>query len=181
MCEVVETQLKTNFAAVGVETHDIAERFHLRGLAIGGKSHDFEFVAKFQKAEVLGNRAVVEAEGMRKGDRTVDIHAIAAANAPHGTGKVSKAVGRENGGIFKRRDEVRAGEMGLMMFYAMEGCIYFYWIGVEGCAERVGNSSKFGEDFGTLARKGRHAHGVPEFCAKASVGIARDSDMIDVG
>jgi len=120
MREVVEAELEAEIAAVVAEPEDVAKGFEVRGLAVGGEAHHFVFVAKFQEAEILGDRAVIEAERMGEGDRAVDAHAIAAARAPHGAGEIAEAIGGEQGGVFKRGNEEGAGEMGLMVLHSVK-------------------------------------------------------------
>ena len=153
MGEIIETKPKTKLAAVGVEPHDIAKGFRIFWFAVGAQAHDFVFIAKFQKAKILRDRAVIEAKRMRESDGAVDVHAIAAADSPHGTGEIAESVGRKQGGVFKRRNKITAGEMSLMVFDAMKRGLDLGGIAVEGRSQCRGDSRKFGNDLSAFARK----------------------------
>src|SRR4030088_2622096 len=56
--EVVESKTKTLAAGVLVKVHDLAEGCKLLRLAIRAEPHHLVFVAKFQEAEKLRNRAI---------------------------------------------------------------------------------------------------------------------------
>ena len=115
--EIFQAQAKAERA---VGENDAAELVEIGGLAVSGQAHDFEFVAKLPEAEVLRDGRVVHAEGMREGDRALDIHVRACAGAPHGAGKIAEAVGGEQRGLIERRNVESAGEVRAMMLDAME-------------------------------------------------------------
>ena len=112
-------------------------------LAVSRETHHFVFIAEFQEAEILRHGAVVQAERVGKSDGAVDVHAISAARSPHGTREITEAVGGKQRGMFKRRDEVSAGEVSLVVLNAMKGGLYFCGVAVKGRSERRGNARKF--------------------------------------
>src|ERR1700716_3265787 len=97
---------------------------------------------------------------MRKRDKALDVHAAAAAEAPHGAGKIAEAIGGEESGTVKGRDKKTAGQMGLMMLDAMKFRFCFLRVSVEGSGERFGDASKGGKNLGALTREGRHTQGI---------------------
>ena len=88
MREVIEAQPES----VPIRTHDIAKRFELFRLAIRREAHHFVFIAELQKAQVLRDGAIEEAQRMRKRDHPVDLHPAAFAGAPHGAREIPKAI-----------------------------------------------------------------------------------------
>src|ERR1700676_701772 len=68
-----------------------------------------------------------------------------------------------------------------MMLDAMKRGFEFARIAVESRGERLVNARKFLQDFDAVAREGGHAQGVEELGSQASVGIAGNGDVIDVG
>src|SRR5208337_2175917 len=149
-------------------------------LAVSSETHHFVLVAEFQEAEILRHGAVVQAKGVGKRDGPVDVHAIAVAGAPHGTGEITEAVDGKQRGMLKRRNKVSAGEMSLVVLDAMKGGFYFRGVTVEGPSERRGNAREFRDDPDTFAGKGRHAQGIVEVGGFPRVGISRDGYVIDV-
>ena len=91
--EIVEAQAETVGARLFIEAHDVAKRIEMLGLPVSAQSHDFVFIAKFQEAQELGDRAVEKSERVRKRDGAMNAHVIAVAGSPHGAGKVAEAVG----------------------------------------------------------------------------------------
>ena len=180
MGEIVEVQAETELAIVGAEAHDIAKGVEILRLAVRSETHHFVFVAEFQEAEILGHGAVVEAEGVGKCDGAINVHAVAAAGAPHGTGEITEAVGGKQRGMLKRRNEVSAGEMGLVVLDAMKGGFYFRGVTFKGPRERRGNAREFRDDPDALAGKGRHPQGIEELGGEPRVGISRDGHMIEI-
>ncbi len=83
--------------------------------------------------------------------------------------------------MLKRRNEVSAGEMGLVVLDAMKGGFYSRGVAVKGPRERRGNARKFRENPDALAGKGRHAQGIEDLGGEPRVGISRDGHMIDFG
>ena len=73
---------------------------------------------------------------MRKGDGTVNLHPISAAYAPHGTGKITKAICGKKRCMFKRRNKIAARQMCLVVLYAMKGGFELCGIAVERRRER---------------------------------------------
>ena len=86
MLEIVEPQAE---ACVSIGADDTSEFIQVGGLAVGGQTHDLVFVSELAKSEVLRNCRVIHAEGVRKRDRAIDLHVIAAADAPHGAGEIA--------------------------------------------------------------------------------------------
>src|ERR1700730_5008977 len=117
---------------------------------------------------------------MRECDGAVNVHAVAAAEAPHGAGKIAQAVGGEKGSALEGRNKKTAGQMSLMMLDAMKFGFYFLRVGVEGSGRCFGNVSKSSENLDALTREGRHAQGIEYFSEQARVGITWNTDVIDV-
>src|SRR5580704_6611329 len=97
MREVIEAQPKS----VPIGTHDIAKRFELFRLAIGREAHHLVLIAEFQKAQILRDGTIEEAQRMRKRDRAVDLHAAAFAGAPHRAREIPKAIRGKQRGPFE--------------------------------------------------------------------------------
>src|ERR1700685_2929192 len=120
--EVVEAEAKPIAGSVGVAAEDVAKGFKIFRLPVRDKSHHFVLVAKFRKAKILGNRAVVEPQRVRERDSIVNLHAIARTSAPHGAREIPQAVRRQQGRALEWRNEESARQMRLMVFDAMECC-----------------------------------------------------------
>src|ERR1700730_3538450 len=117
---------------------------------------------------------------MRERDGAVNVHAVAAAAAPHGAGKIAQAIGGEKGSALEGGNKKTAREMGLMMLDAMKFSFYFLRASVEGSGECLGNVSKSSKKLGALTGEGRHAQGIEYFSEQARVGITWNTDVIDV-
>ena len=93
--EIVKAETETVGAGIFVEAHNIAEGLEAVGLAVSAEAHDFVFIAKFEEAEKLGDGAVEKSERVGEGHGTVNVHAAAFADSPHGAGEIAEAVGGE--------------------------------------------------------------------------------------
>src|SRR5215831_3289614 len=153
--KVIEPEAEPVAAGAILETHDVAKEFQLFGLSVGGQPHDFVFVAKFQEAKILRDRAVKESQRMRKRNGPFDFHAAAAAGSPHSAGKITEAVSGEQRGAIERRTKKAAGQVRLVMLDAMEFRSDSPGMGVEGLRQRFRNALEFHQNFGALTRKGR--------------------------
>src|SRR5580698_7935937 len=71
--------------------------------------------------------------------------------------------------------------MRLVVFDAMELRFQLLRVGIKRAGERFWDSSELHENFGAVAGKRRHFEGIQKFGRNASVRIARDRDVIDVG
>src|SRR5712675_478551 len=117
MLEVFKSETK---AEASICANDAAKLIQVGRFAIGGEAHDFEFIAKLAEAKILRNGGVIHAQGMGKGDRSGDVHAIRASRAPHRAGKIAQSIRGEESSVFEGRNEKRARQMRLVMLDAME-------------------------------------------------------------
>src|SRR6266849_3951136 len=120
MRKISQAQPKAELTAVRIETHDVSKGLEMRGLAVGSEAHHLVFVAKFQKAQILRDRAVIKPQRMRKRDRTFNFQLIAAARAPHRTRKIAQAVRGEQRSVVERRNKIAAGQMRLVMLHLVK-------------------------------------------------------------
>ena len=160
--------------------HDLAEFVEISGLAIRRQAHHLVFVAKFPEAEILGDRRVVHAQGMREGHGAVDLHAIALAGGPHGAGEIAQAVGGKQRRLLERRDKKRAAQMRLVVLDAMELRAKRLRIDVKGLRQSLGDAHELLQHLGAFPREARHAQRVKQLRAQARPGIARHGHVIDV-
>ena len=70
--------------------------------------------------------------------------------------------------------------MRLVVFDAVKRGASFFWIGVKGCRQRLGNTREFGENFDACPRERRHAQRVQEFGGQPGVRISRHGNVMDV-
>src|ERR1700730_1062607 len=89
--EVIETKAETVGAGIFVKANDVAKGFQMIWPAIGAEAHHFVFIAEFKEPEILRDGAVKKSQRMRKRNGAVDVHAAAAAAAPHGAGNIAEA------------------------------------------------------------------------------------------
>src|SRR5437879_4558664 len=68
--EVIQPEGKTD---VAVELDDLIEAVAIFRLAVGSQTHDLVLIAVIPETQVLGQRRVIDAEGMRKGDGTLNV------------------------------------------------------------------------------------------------------------
>ena len=129
----------------------------------------------------MRDRAVEKSQRVREGNRAVDVHAIAVADAPHGAGKIAESVGGEKRGAFEGGNKKTAGQVRLVMLDAMKFRFEFARVDVERGGQSFGNAGERGQDFGALPCERGHAQGIKQFGEQARVGIARNGDVIDVG
>src|SRR5438034_8906886 len=108
---------------------------------------------------------VIQAERMGEGDCAINLHAVAHPEAPHGAGKVAKAIGREQERVFEGRNEKRARQMSLVVLDAMKIRANLFGIGIESRSQRFRDTREFRENFEALARERRHAQSIKKFCA----------------
>src|SRR6202035_1692665 len=120
-------------------------------------------------------------QGMRKSNRSRNAHAVSLPGSPHGAGEVAQAVGGEERSLFEGRNEKRARQMRLVMLDAMELRSNLVRCDVKGLREGFGDGDKSRQHFGSLAGKAWHFQGVHELCSETGPGIARDSDVVDLG
>ncbi len=174
--KVVKTQAEAN-ASVGA--HNFPKLFKVDRLAVRGQAHDFVFITKFAKSQVLRHGRVIHSERMGKRNRPVDVHAIALPGSPHRAGKIAETIRGQQCGLVERRHEKRARQVRLMMFDAVEFGSNLVRGNIERPPKRFRNSGKLAQHFYSLSRKTRHPQSVKELSPKASPGIARDRDVVD--
>src|SRR5690348_3801375 len=163
-----------------VGLHDFPERIEKLRLAVRRQAHNLVLVAEFQKAQILRNPAVIQPQGMRKSNRSVDVHARPEAGSPQGARKIPQPVGGEKRGFPKRRTIKSTGEMSKVMFHAVKRRVHFRGISVKCLRERFPDAGELRQHLEAFSGERWHAYGISQFGAETREGIARDSDVIDL-
>ena len=177
--EIFETEAEGK-RAVGV--NDAAKFVEKFGLAVGGEAHHFVFVAKFPESEILGQRGVIHAERMRKGDFAEMRMLGPSAQWPTWSWRNRRGHRRKGRRRFRTakhktrwrdaRDDARYDE------------IWREWIRERRRKLRARSSRIPAKRFITCARsqsEARHAHRETKFGAETRPRIARNGDVIDIG
>ncbi len=178
MREVLEAEAEAEGA---IAAKDAAKLGKMRRLAVRRQAHHFEFVAEFPEAEVLGDRAVVHAQGMRESHRAVHLHAITLAGGPHGTGEIAQTVSGEQCGLLERRDEERTRQERAVVLDAVELRAQALRIGFECLRERFRDTDEFCQHLGAFSGEARHAHRKEQLGAEAGPRVSRHGYVIDFG
>src|SRR5208282_918530 len=153
MGKILETQPE----AIPVCADDVAKSLKLLRFAIGGKTHHFVLVTKFQETQILRDRAVEQPQGMRKRNRAFYLHAASGAASPHGAGEIAQSVRGKQRRPFERRNKKRAREMRLMVFDAMKLRGNTFRRGLECMCQCFGYPCELHQNFRSFASERRHA------------------------
>ena len=113
MIEVAKVQRKS---ARRSKPHNTPHAIEISRPTIRREPHHLVFVAVVGKPEILRQRFVENAEGVRKEDSVFDRDIGARTDAPGGTCEVAKTVDRDNRSLSERRYMEGGNQMRLVMF-----------------------------------------------------------------
>src|SRR6516162_6964530 len=117
---------------------------------------------------------------MGKRNRTLDLHAVARARAPHRASEISQPIRRQQRGMLKRRDKIAARQVRPVVLHAVEGRFDLRRIAFKRPGQSLPNAGELPNHPRPFARKGRHANGKEEFGGKPRLRISRHRHMVDL-
>ena len=115
--EVLLVQLESTVVQRG---YQLGQFFGEGGFPIGGQSHHLVFVTVLGKPQVLGDRRVEQAQGMRVKDTVDHVNPVSAPNGPHGGNEVAEAVDGEAHRFLEGAAQEGRGDVGEVMFHPVE-------------------------------------------------------------
>ena len=175
--EIAQVHLVPN-AAVGLQ--HLAELVQVLGFAVRGQPHHLVLVAKLPEPQVLGERGVVHANGMGKGNTAQNAHLVALAHPPHATGKVAQPIQGKERGFLEGGHEEGTRQVGAVVLYAVNLRPNVLGIHLQRAGQVLLDTPKAPQRAHTVSSKARQPSRVQKFAHQAGARVARDRDVINL-